>query len=419
MFILNGNLMKSDKLTSLSVSDLRQLCKNEGHQKYSKMKKKELINLLLTPKNEEESNNYEIEKILQENKKNDLIENNEDNIIYNTDKDIDDLKLITFGKHNCKKYYYVIKVDIEYCGWILQQTTLHEGIQDFKQYLIRNYKKEIPKNLVTCSRLAKYFKINYELLNLIRNLQIHTINYSNNFINELNDISPNIKGCYVDYLIRYLISNEINSQFEDIRSNFILKGGLYMDDYCLDYFKQKLNNNNDDNVRQIITDEMIYNYEKLKTLNADNNDILNVSLCHSLFFGENQSLEYFNYIKDNNINQDNSQLLNYIRTKIENKNNILCNPILGNSNLKISADADLIIDDELIDIKCSKYMIGNNVSDFIQLFIYIALYFVKTGIKCTKITIFNPILGYEKYIILNENMDIYEKIVEILEQRVV
>jgi len=413
MFILNGNLMKSDKLTSLSVSDLRQLCKNEGHQKYSKMKKKELINLLLTPKNEEESNNYEIEKILQENKKNDLIENNEDNIIYNTNKDIDDLKLITFGKHNGKKYYYVIKVDIEYCGWILQQTTLHEGIQDFKQYLIRNYKKEIPKNLVTCSRLAKYFKINYELLNLIRNLQIHTINYSNNFINELNDISPNIKGCYVDYLIRHLISNEINSQFEDRRTDFMLNE--------LNCFKNTLNDRFIINnlIVESIPEEMINNYEKLKTLNVDNNDIFNVSLCHSLFFGENQSLEYFNYIKDNNINQDNSQLINYIQTKIENKNNILCNPILGNSCLKISADADLIIDNELIDIKCSKYMIGNNVSDFIQLFIYIALYFVKTGIKCTKITIFNPNLCYEKYINLNENVNIYEKIIEILEKRII
>lgn len=413
MFILNGNLIKSDKLTSLSVSDLRQLCKNEGHQKYSKMKKKELINLLLTPKNEEESNNYEIEKILPENKKNNLIENNEDNIIDNTDKDIDDLKLITFGKHNGKTYYNIIKVDIEYCGWILQQTTLHEGIKDFKKYLIRNYKKEIPKNLENCSRLAKYFKINYKLLNLIKNLQIHTINYSNNFINELNDISPNIKGCYVDYLIRYLISNEINSQFEDRRTDFMLNKL-----YC---FKNTLNDEFIINnlIVKSIPEEMINNYEKLKTLNADNNDIFNVSLCHSLFFGENQSLEYFNYIKDNNINQDNSQLLNYIRTKIENKNNILCNPILGNSNLKISADADLIIDDELIDIKCSKYIIGNNVSDFIQLFIYIALYFIKTGIKCTKITIFNPNFGYEKYINLNENMDIYEKIVEILEKRII
>lgn len=405
MFILNGNLMKDSNLINLNVSELRQLCKNEGHQKYSKMKKKELINLLLTPKNEEESNNDKI--------KNNLIENNKDDIIDNTDKDIDDLKLITFGKHNGKTYYNIIKVDIEYCGWILQQTTLHEGIQDFKQYLIRNYKKEIPKTLETCSRLAKYFKINYELLNLIKNLQIHTINYSNNFINELNDISPNIKGCYVDYLIRYLISNEINSQFEDRRTDFMLNE--------LHCFKNTLNDGFIINnlIVESIPEEMIDNYEKLKTLNADNNDIFNVSLCHSLFFGENQSLEYFNYIKDNNINQDNLQLLNYIRTKIENKNNILCNPTLGNSNLKISADADLIIDDELIDIKCSKYMIGNNVSDFIQLFIYIALYFVKTGIKCTKITIFNPNLGYEKYINLNENMDIYEKIVEMLKQRII
>lgn len=406
MFILNGNLMKDSNLINLNVSELRQLCKNEGHQKYSKMKKKELINLLLTPKNEEESNNDKI-------KKNNLIENNKDDIIDNTDEDVDDLKLITFGKHNGKTYCTIIKIDIEYCGWILQKTTSHEGIQDFKQYLIRNYKKEIPKNLETCSRLAKYYKINYELLNLIRNLQIHTITYSNNFIDELENISPNIKGCYVDYLIRYLISNEINSQFEDRRTDFMLN-----ELYC---FKNTLNDGFIINnlIVESIPEEMIDNYEKLKKLNADNNDIFNVSLCHSLFFGENQSLEYFNYIKDNNINQDNSQLLNYIRTKIENKNNILCNPILGNSNLKISADADLIIDDELIDIKYSKYMIGNNVSDFIQLFIYVALYFVKTGMKCTKITIFNPNLGYEKYINLNENMDIYEKIVEMLEKRII
>jgi hypothetical protein len=53
MFILNGSLMKDINLINLSVIELKQLCKNEGHKKYSKLKKQDIINLLLTPKNED------------------------------------------------------------------------------------------------------------------------------------------------------------------------------------------------------------------------------------------------------------------------------------------------------------------------------------------------------------------------------
>jgi len=45
----------------------------------------------------------------------------------------------------------------------------------------------------------------------------------------------------------------------------------------------------------------------------------------------------------------------YIENKLLNRDIILCNPILSNLKLGIGADADIIIDNELIDIKTSKY----------------------------------------------------------------
>jgi len=39
--------------------------------------------------------------------------------------------MINFGKYKNKPYDYVCKNDIEYCNWILTQTTTHTGMNDF------------------------------------------------------------------------------------------------------------------------------------------------------------------------------------------------------------------------------------------------------------------------------------------------
>ena len=74
-------------------------------------------------------------------------------------------------------------------------------------------------------------------------------------------------------------------------------------------------------------------------------------------------------------------VIKLLQYKLTDKTNVLANPILGNLELNILADADLIIEDELIDFKTSrKESRGKLISDFIQLFLYASLYYKKTDI---------------------------------------
>ena len=80
------------------------------------------------------------------------------------------------------------------------------------------------------------------------------------------------------------------------------------------------------------------------------------------------------------------------------------NPILGNTDLCIAADADLILDNELIDLKTSKYnKIGNNINDFIQLFVYASLYYKMTNKYINKLTIYNPLYMIEYNVEINND----------------
>jgi hypothetical protein len=341
--------------------------------------------------------------------------------------------MISFGKYKNKSYNYVLQNDIKYCNWILTQSTSHKGMNEFINFLKINKNIIIPKGSINCSSLSLYYNDNNDFLNLINDLQIKNITLNL----KINDIllPEDIKGIYFDYLIRYKICYEINKEFNDVRCLCFINGHHpYFNINNIDKLPLKIKNNiknykyiynfNDDefndNLYYILKEIVELSYNNMKNFTATNNDIFNVSLCHSLYFNNIKAYEYFDFFFNNNIINDNdNNLQNYIKNKINDKNkNVLCNPILGNHELQIGADADLIIDKELIDIKCSKYNIGENINDFIQLIIYICLYFIQTGIKCEKITIFNPILSYEKYIDLT-NWNNFEKIIDILKNRII
>lgn len=335
--------------------------------------------------------------------------------------------MINFGKYKNKPYDYVCKNDIKYCNWILTQTTTHTGMNDFIIFLKLNNNIKIPKDDINCSQLSLYYNNDYKFLNLINDLIIEH-NILNFKIVDKISLPVDINGIYIDYLIRYKICIELNKEFNDNRCNHFISGiHPNFNDVDIKKLPLKIKSNiNDKEGIDVINYDLYFtlkeiveqNYNNMKNFTATNNDILNVSLCHSLFFGEVKVCEYFDYFIDNNGNDNFDNLQNYIKSKINGKKeNVFCNPTLGNRDLKIGADADIIIDKELIDIKCSKYNIGDNIKDFTQLIIYICLYFHKTGVKCNKITIFNPILSYEKYIDLS-NWNNFEKIITILKNRI-
>lgn len=314
--------------------------------------------------------------------------------------------MFTFGKYKNKSFEEVISIDKNYCKWVLsRQNCNNTNMIEFQNYIKNNYptmtvRDDIPKDMINCSKLCEYYKTNVQLLRLFEGLTIQTIKLGS-LTNQL-DIPPNLNGVFVDYLFRYRISFFIDEIFNDRRCDSILTEDNYLEI--------------DEDKKEIIEKS----YYDIRNNSSENyhNDLLNISLSHSIFFGDLKCFEYLDFIKNNNIIYNNAKLDEYILNKIENKTKVLCNPVVGNSKLKIKGDADLIVDEELIDIKCSKFDIGSNIKDFIQLFFYVCLYYQNTKIKCTKITILNTKLNIEHFIDLI-NWDNYDKIISILGERII
>ena len=113
---------------------------------------------------------------------------------------------------------------------------------------------------------------------------------------------------------------------------------------------------------QNISYEKVKNIEKYKTKDILN-DILNVSLCHIQTFGYCPKKENFDTFHDTlktiDIEYLVEKLIEMCKILIYNKTNIQLNPSLGGQlieleNSSIPSDADLVIDDIIYDIKCTK-----------------------------------------------------------------
>jgi hypothetical protein len=329
--------------------------------------------------------------------------------------------ILNFGQYKGKTYEYMINNEKRYCMWILENS-LHTSVNPFKEYLNENFKNDylskinnsnIKNSYIDCTKLSFYYENDNNIIKLIKLNELKITKTELNFnIIRSDTIPSNIFGLFIDYLIRYNICKIQNKKFYDDKCDFFVKIHSMRDNYEMDESPIKGHIQDKDYWQkcEIIRDSYINCIE----LNASITDIYNMSLCHKFRFGDIKGLEYLNKnlcIDEN----DNNKLNLYIENKIKNKKNILCNPALCNSELKIRADADLIINDELIDFKISGTNIGENNKKYIQLLIYVCLYYKKTNIKCKKITILNLLLGYE-YSIDISKWD-YNNLLSILEER--
>jgi len=255
-------------------------------------------------------------------------------------------------------------------------------------------------------------------------------------------------GCFLDYLIRRMIAdnnknwNNRYSGFYDKRANEVInsiflnkslfyKWSKYNKEIinCIKLFKQKgklskkdkcelLSNYNNDKVdideiiKNLINVDMDnlnvtnkiyvpfgYKYLFKKSYNNFVNrgkkwediiyDIFITSKSH-LIWGDRRKCIYTE-IDENEIMKSKSLFDNIYNFMLKKTNNkvVFCNPNLDNG--VIFGDADLIIDNEILDIKTSNKS-EINIEFTLQLLIYASLAKVK-GMQIDKISIFNPLLG--------------------------
>ena len=123
-------------------------------------------------------------------------------------------------------------------------------------------------------------------------------------------------------------------------------------------------------------------------------EIFMVSKCHSVW-GDRRKTLYVDIKKENVLGLQDyfNDIYEYISSKIENSKLVLSNPKLNNGI--IYGDADLIIDDEIMDFKTSNSE-SLNIEHTLQLLIYTSLA-RHQGMEINKISIFNPLKGTYKY----------------------
>lgn len=158
------------------------------------------------------------------------------------------------------------------------------------------------------------------------------------------------------------------------------------------------------------------NYKTLDVLK----EILIASLCHIECFGGCPKQEKFDEICSS-ISVKNlwepviSELIKICTKLTFNREKILLNPALGGGEYKIPSDCDIVIDNTLIDIKCTISAKFKDKKNILQLLGYSALlYYSKYKISIKNVCIFNILDGifeiYSLNAIDNENFECYLKL---------
>lgn len=253
----------------------------------------------------------------------------------------------------------------------------------------------------------KYSTFNSLLENyqeIYNRLPIKTI--SLNKVKYIKDLPDNISKSFIKYSIKHSISNELNIEFNDYKtvSKGLMKINKTISDNLIETntnFNHYILNENYDikllkNLYIHFINKTIYSSLDQMRINSRYmtiNDILNVSLTPLFLQDDINSVNFINYFKEHNINDN--EINNYIKNKVKNNFRPSTYNIIQHPN---NNENEFISNKEIISIQCGKYDNSKTVSDFNRLLEYSN----KIPGVLNKITIYNPLLGYEKYIDLNE-----------------
>jgi hypothetical protein len=197
-------------------------------------------------------------------------------------------------------------------------------------------------------------------------------------IKNIHQINSSIAGIFLDYLLRRLVSEEVNIPFTDERADKYARNSR-------EILNVVCNGGDVDITTTNLPLNMMDCYNKVKDVANYKTENLLVeifitSLSHTIFFGG----KVYQNIADSIINllQTNANIvdifLNPLKTLcfdlLKNNTNVLLNPCLtekSNILLNIPADCDLIINNTLYDIKCTGG--DNSIKEILQLMGYSSL----------------------------------------------
>ncbi|XP_065357285.1 uncharacterized protein LOC135951544 [Calliphora vicina] len=267
-----------------------------------------------------------------------------------------------------------------------------------------DFKAKYKPNATTITNKAlKYFpNVKHFFEILLQNTNITTKHVGRSF-----QYNPNVEryfyfkahGVFMDYFIRKHLSNKYNIKITVSRTEYILENP---DNYTMAK-------------NETLWDSIKEHYEIFKDSNTQAMDIIEsikfVAFSHLIYFEEPIPVHEYT------VNEDNlREIIRYFERlpykTVELHQNLGCD--------YFSAHADIIFDDDVIyEIKTSKFKSLTydkpkiQLSKFYQTIIYGFGLYKNTGIKLKKFKIYNPLLGDEFSIELdNIDFELFEKVLK-------
>ena len=208
------------------------------------------------------------------------------------------------------------------------------------------------------------------------------------FIKKIHSIEPRLNGSFLNYLIRRLICEIIDKEFYDQRANDLCqnisldkKEELNLEDKKEDK-KEELNLEDKKELNSLL-DNISLSYTKCKDMSCRTKDIIKdifmISLSHGISFGWKPDNIKINAIISL-LSNDCEILIDSLKKLCNDiipsdRTDILLNPLLEYNipelNKSIPADCDIIINNVIYSIKCTKDI--KSIHDFLQLLGYSAL----------------------------------------------
>jgi len=205
------------------------------------------------------------------------------------------------------------------------------------------------------------------------------------FIKKIHSIEPRLNGSFLDYLIRRMICDLLDRDFHDTRATHVCQKIIPVNDED----KQKEEKAEQKEDLNVLIESISTSYTKCKNISLYKSkdilkDIFITSLSHSIYFGWQPSQikidSILNLLSDGyEILTDSLKVLCEILLErgVDDliHRDILLNPDLGYNipelNKSIPADCDMIINNIIYDIKCTKDIGG--IYELLQLLGYSAL----------------------------------------------
>ena len=294
--------------------------------------------------------------------------------------------VIVCGRHAGETYECVWKTQRSYCDWAVNSVT-HGSLLPFAQWCEERLLTErvcLPHG-VNASEAARRIQFDAEFGALLPALDYVTVDVHAPTERPAG-VGTDFYGTYMDYFARHHLSSRMHVPFTDFRAESVRSNIEDLpDEYdSKDYYPRN------SNTKVLEAAPFLAAYASCRSninTRAIAGDIFRTSLAHSAFFMRDTRDVTFHAAYAPLATMD--AVISFLDTL--SLDGMRLNPAMGNMDVGVVGDADLLCDLDLIDIKTSTA--PTQRSHWVQLFVYAALHYANTGTRLHRLVVYSPLAG--------------------------